>query len=188
MSAQPDSLPQDSHDGTAINPTPIMESPRTLQVRASTSKLHTAIRSSKRPQTSMIWMHHKPSPDGLPLIDKDGDICWSCLYCTKTYKYKSGTRKAIEHIQRSHGIDGTNTNHMRKHATQTLSPETNSSVDINTLKELYLKWITSDLSALKQAQSPEFRAFLEYISPYASALEALDISQTTISTVPDNEH
>jgi hypothetical protein len=135
----------------------------------------------------MIWMHHKQSSGDSPLIDKDGDKLWSCLYCQKTYKYKSGTRKAIEHLQRSHNIDGSTSQTQEQDEIQSPSGEANYSVNISTLKELYLKWITSHSAALKQAQGPEFRAFLEYISPYANTLLSLDLSEMTISTLRGKE-
>jgi hypothetical protein len=179
--AQLDSLPHDSRNGIVVMPT--IESPGTPQSQASASKFHTGTRNSRRPQTSMIWMHHKQSSGDLLLIDKDGDIIWSCLYCQKTYKYKSGTRKAIEHLQRSHNINVSKTRQTQEQdKTQSPSREANFSVDTPTLKKLYLKWITSHSAALIQAQSPEFRAFLEYISPHASILLSLDLSEMTEST------
>jgi hypothetical protein len=188
MSAKPDSLPQDPRDGSVAYLDPIIESPSTPGSHATASKLHTGIRNSKRPQTSMIWMHHRQSSGDSPLIDKDGDIIWSCLYCQKTYKYKSGTRKAIEHLQRSHSINGSNTGQTQEQdKIQSPSREANCSSNISTLKELYLKWITSHSAALKQAQSPEFRAFLEYISPYANTLLSLDILEMTTSTLGGEE-
>ena len=146
-------------------------------------KTQTTTRKSKRPQTSMIWTHHKPSTNGVLVVDKDGDIVWRCLYCLKQYKNKSGTRKAILHLQISHNITNDRVNQ-----SEDRSPplEARNPIDTNTLKDLYLEWTASHPDARRQAQTPAFRLFLEYATPFADTLLSLDVNKEVNRVLNNN--
>lgn len=116
MSTRYDSSPPVLHLHAHVVFIPLKPTSVTALDATFAPKPHTIIRSPRRQQTSMIWLHHKPSTDGTVLIDKDGDKIWSCLYCPKTYKCKSGTGKAIMHLEKSHNIDGSRTDQTQKYS------------------------------------------------------------------------
>jgi hypothetical protein len=138
----------------------------------------TPSQTPKRQRTSMIWFYCKNLSDGSPVIDQDGDKAWRCVYCDKTYKHKSGTTKAADHLRKLHSIDTSKMNDslQQREDKSSVLRKTNN-LDAGVLEELYLRWTSKYSIPAEQVAWPEFRTFLEYVSPEANRLLPLVLEE-----------
>jgi hypothetical protein len=144
----------------------------------------------KRQRTSKIWQYSRTSQNGDLLFDKDGDTVWICKNCSKTYKEKSGTTKPAKHLVKclqtqAEIIEQNDDEHQDQQALQSYSL---GKLDSDRLEELYLSWVTSHSVPEEQVCWPEFRDFLDYVSPTANALLPVDHRKFRVSLISNREN
>lgn len=146
---------------------------------------------AKRQRSSLIWDHAIQQGSKLD-VDQDGDPIWRCCYCKQTYKIKSGTKKATEHLRKAHLVTTESPYEKRQRSIQRdirismLKASEQSSPMLNhldpvVLQDLYLRLIVIHGIPFNAVVWPELRTFLEYINPMANSL--LPYSPSTISSL-----
>jgi hypothetical protein len=158
-------------------------------------------KKKKRAKTGFVWKYTvKPLPGDDGLYNEAGAAIWRCNQCTgppKELKVGGGTNRAAEHLESEHQLVQVDTRKVKRQRRQEsdiaiamqrasqvnqdrLSRKHSTGLDTHTLEQLYLRWIVVNNISFAHVNAPEFRAFLQYVSPAANDL--LPTSSSTIRT------